>query len=134
MVSLGQFARRMRERGQRLEENANQAVIEMAGTILQTIVQATPVDTGRARGGWQAAVGAAPRGDTGLLDRSGATAVAGGRARLATRRLGQDIFIANNVEYIGFLNQGSSAQAPANFVRQAIIEGVISFRQRRLLQ
>jgi hypothetical protein len=104
----------------------------MGGAILQTVILATPVDTGRARGGWQVGLGSSPRAQTGRLDRGGGAAIAAGRATLAGRRSEQTVFITNNVNYVVFLNQGSSAQAPANFVAKATRAGIRSLANAKL--
>ncbi len=124
MVTLAQFARKMRKRGKKLDENVNKVIIKMAGSILQTAVIATPVDTGRARGGWVVGLGVPITAAGEQLDVSGAGAISAGKATLAGRRSGQTIYINNNVEYIGKLNDGSSAQAPKNFVADAVRAGI----------
>jgi hypothetical protein len=57
------------------------------------LVKATPVDTGRARQGWQAET---------------------------PQNVNEHGTIENNVEYIGVLNDGHSTQAPANFVENVV--------------
>ncbi len=63
----------------------------MVLTLITELKQATPIDTGKARGGWEY-----------QLTKS-------------------DIaYITNEVEYIGYLNDGHSQQAPAYFVEQTV--------------
>jgi hypothetical protein len=57
------------------------------------LVKATPVDTGRARQGWQAET---------------------------PKSINENGIVENNVEYIAVLNDGSSKQAPANFVENVV--------------
>ena len=123
MATLEQFARNMVRHGRNLDKNLNVAIIKMGGSILQAAVVATPVDEGRARGGWVVGINNPPTASGERLDVSGAKAISSGKAVLATRRTEQTIYISNNVEYIGFLNDGSSAQAPANFVSTAVKAG-----------
>jgi hypothetical protein len=62
---------------------------KIAADAFANIVRATPVDTGRARAGWT------------FTPATSAYSTA---------------TIANNVDYVIYLNQGSSQQAPARFV------------------
>jgi len=91
----------------------------------------TPVDTGWARTNWVPGIGTPPTGtagsreaaEAGILDTSmqqrGLAEVA------AAYKLNQgSIFISNNVPYIVLLNEGSSAQAPAGFVQNAIMKAI----------
>lgn len=111
-----QFARRMRKIARDFEPSVGGLVNETAGVILATVIPATPVDTGRARGNWQVNVGSPITADIDRLDTTGQATLAQGQAEIATCRKGQSIYITNNLSYIGRLNEGYSAQAPAGFV------------------
>ncbi len=134
MATAAIFARRMSAIARGIEENSSIAVIKTAAVINQTVVLATPVDTGRARGGWQVGIGFSPRGLNTPLDQSGSGTVSANRLTIGRRRPGQDIHIANNVDYIGFLNDGSSAQAPAGFVEAAVRQGSAAVRRIRIVK
>lgn len=67
-------------------EMVKQARDKMGLDLMAGLIQTTPVDTGRARAGWQ-------------LENEGDFAV-----------------VSNMVPYIGVLNDGHSQQAPAGFV------------------
>lgn len=88
--------------------------------ILRRVVMATPVDTGRARGNWQVDLNNAPKGETGALDKRGGSTASKGSAIIQTAKPFGTIQIANNVPYIGRLNDGYSKQAPAGFIEAAI--------------
>lgn len=120
----------------RLEGEAGKAVGQLQLRAWQALTSATPVDTGYARAGWTPSVGnaraelTAPR----PADERTARGVAR-KANPANRRTAQTIadtyrldqgsvFITNGVPYIGFLNGGSSAQAPKQFVERAINKAV----------
>lgn len=133
MPSLSQFARRIRGLGARVERNSGVIVREIAGTINQTIVFATPVDTGRARANWQVGVGSSPQAELQEDDPGGGSTVARNQGAIASAREGDIIYISNNVRYITRLNQGSSAQAPAGFVEQAVAAGNRRAREVRIL-
>lgn len=133
-MDLEHLARRMREYGEQIEVNANETAIGTALAIDQALVLATPVDTGRARANWQASTSAPITQANDDTDKQGGATISRNAARIRQRLGGQDIFITNNVPYIEQLNQGSSAQAPANFVEQAIQAGLQVLRNARLLR
>lgn len=133
MASLSQFAARMRQHGRNVERNTDRIVAEAAGIILQTVVLATPVDTGRARGGWLVGLGGPPSSQD-LKDADGASTIANGRSKIAQRKADQTIFLSNSVEYIDELNKGTSAQAPANFVEMSVLAGLRAIAGKRVLR
>ncbi len=124
MADLGTFARRIRARGKRIEQNADALVVKTAILINQAVVLATPVDTGRARANWQASIGTPITEPTDDEDISGNSTISGNNGVISRRASGQTVFISNNVDYIGDLNDGSSSQAPANFVELAVQEAI----------
>lgn len=138
---LNYLARRMGHYAKQVERNAPLAVRLVATSIAPVLVYATPVDTSRARVNWQAAIASVP---SGVLfpypdkppspDYGGATATSQiiGTAKLYAG--GSYIAIANNTPYIQKLNQGSSAQAPAAFVQQAVMVGIRSLHGFRILR
>jgi hypothetical protein len=86
--------------------------------IFTDIVWLTPVDTGRARGGWQ--IGSNYKtGESGILDKSGMAALSSGTSGVAGLLTRAQVigFIYNNVIYIGLLEDGSSKQAPRGMVK-----------------
>lgn len=115
-----------------LERLTARVVTAISVNITGVLAERTPVDTGWAAANWVPRIG---DGDvpqaTGDAD---AALVPGQRAdqqaaiaRLATGdyRIDQGaVFIGNGVPYIVNLNEGSSQQAPAGFVQQAIPEGI----------
>lgn len=134
MSDLNRFAARMKKHGDRLPKNVAVNVNRAALRILSVVVPATPVDTGRARGNWQTSIGSPLLGETGRLDKTGGVTINAGRAALSGRKAEQTIYITNNVPYIGRLNDGYSAQAPANFVERAIKIALIGVRNARYLR
>jgi hypothetical protein len=61
--------------------------------LLKDLVQATPIDTGTARAAWS-----------------------------AHQTSKNTVELSNSVEYIGYLNSGSSIQAPAYFIEKTALE------------
>jgi len=127
MADLKTFAKRIRRIGQDIERNADIAVRRCALAIDATVVLATPVDTGRARGNWQVTLDNPAVTVTDQLSPSGRESVEQGKSAIAQYKGGRPeaaIHITNNLPYIGKLNEGHSAQAPAGFVEKAIAVGV----------
>lgn len=113
-----------REFGQELREKlagmtAEKASIvqrKLALTFLAQVLPATPVDKGRARGGWQLEVGREPRfvdrldptGNIGLADAN--NQLTSYEARISTGYDPEIVWIGNAVPYIEVLNSGLKAQ------------------------
>ncbi len=134
MASLQAFATRIRNLSERVEENIDETVIKTAIAIDQVVVTETPVITGRARGGWQVGIDKPILEDNERLDPSGADTISANEAKIRTRQPGQDIYISNNVVYIGKLNEGSSSQAPAGYIEAAVLTGVAAIKGAKVVK
>jgi hypothetical protein len=93
---------------------------------LKRVVLKTPVDTGRARGNWQVTIGSPAEGQ---LEGTGSSdaVIARGLAVLANLQPYQIVWISNNVDYIEFLEHGSSKQAPEGMLALTIEELRVMF-------
>lgn len=97
----------------------------------QTLIMATPVDTGRARANWQVSI------DTVITSELESTDAQGAIQRNAGVIKGYrngEIIVQNNVPYIGRLNAGSSAQAPAGFVEKALQAAARTVAQSKVVR
>ncbi len=130
MAGFGDFSKRMKAHGANVVKNGNAIKRKAALAVDATVVLATPVDTGRARSNWQVNLNSAADGsiEPYAPGKSGSTAGTNAQAALdqgkqviGTAQPTQAIHITNNLPYIGRLNDGSSAQAPAGFVQTAIV-------------
>lgn len=129
MAGLRQFGQRMRKHGDNIEKNSTALVRKCALAIDGAVVMATPVDTGRARSNWQVSLNSPASGTLATEDPSGQAAIAQGRSVIAGyQKPGGAIHITNNLPYIGRLNDGWSAQAPAGFVIKAVLVGIAAIR------
>jgi hypothetical protein len=131
--SLSDFSRRITLRGRKVAEGADALTRKVALAADQAVVSGTPVDTGRARSNWIAAIGGPASSviDAYVPGESGSTEAANTQAALNQAETvisgytaGEEIHITNNLPYIQRLNDGYSAQAPANFVEHAVMEAV----------
>lgn len=118
-MDLGQFGKRMADVAAEVPPEVDKVVRRFAVVANQAVIMATPVRTGRARANWQVSIGAPITAETGSTDAQGAisrnASVIGGYTSG-----GGELLIQNNVPYIARLNDGWSAQAPANFVQKAL--------------
>ena len=110
--------------------------------LFQVLTTSTPVLTGFARAGWVPSTGAPTPGpseapsDQTVAEAQAATLF--GQNKQVSARIAQGyklsdgpIFIVNNVAYVVYLNEGTSAQAPAMFVEAGIAQAVAA-TQREL--
>ena len=135
MATPEQFEQRIGDLATRVARNADRLVRKVAMAADQAVVMATPVDTGRARANWLARLNAPADGETSDTDRSGGKAIKQAAGVIAGYDGDRDaeVHITNNLPYIQRLNEGSSAQAPADFVRTAVRAGAAAVRGARLL-
>ena len=104
-----------------LRSTVEATCIRLAVNTHAELVERTPRDTGWAKANWipsltapVATLAGSPEGVSTADSEAGLAAV------LAFKLESGAIFVANNVPYIRRLDAGSSTQAPAGFVRQAI--------------
>ena len=88
--------------------------------IYKDVILGTPVDTGRARGNWQIAIGVPPREEIARKERGGATnQMNEAKSKINRPIAGKSVFMANNVGYIMELEEGSSPQSKG-FIARAL--------------
>ena len=119
-------------------------VRRVAISIDQHVVLATPVDTGRARSNWITTINEAsyeeidpyaPGKKLGLSEVENAmAAINQGMEVIQQFKMGNVIYITNNVPYMTFLNNnGHSPQAPPGFIQSAILEGILAIKGAKLV-
>jgi hypothetical protein len=104
------------------KEKETLVIRKIAIECFRRIILGTPVDTGRARGNWQASTGSPASREVNALDPTGAMAIAAMVSEVSAWTPKDDLpaFITNNLPYIQRLNEGWSKQAPAHFIEQVI--------------
>lgn len=137
-MTFDRFIARMNIRAANVPKEVNRVKRLAALAVDQTIVLATPVDTGRARSNWLVSLGQptsqaidpydplTPGRDPVKIGEGGNAqgAIDQAQQEIAKAVPEQSIYITNNVPYIKKLNEGWSSQAPAEFVQQAIDAGL----------
>ncbi len=97
----------------------------------QTVIMATPVDTGRARANWQISIDTEV--DTELDSTDAQGAIQRNQGVIRAYKNGA-IILQNNVHYIGKLNNGSSAQAPSGFVEKALQSAARAVQKSKVIK
>lgn len=139
MTDLKTFSRRIRIRANKISKNTDDLVKKVILAVDQAVVLATPVDTGRARANWRPSIGA-PITDT-LPEppnkQAGLRSALDAGEQVARQYKGGEnsptVHITNSLPYIKHLNDGSSKQAPRNFVNTAILLAVSAIRRARIV-
>jgi len=101
-----------------LNEFVNQATRSALFQTLGELKRTTPVDTGRARNSWVATTNAAEFRDVA----SNNLGIASSLLIPPPRDIIEQYYITNGVNYIDKLNAGSSTQAPARFIENAVMK------------
>lgn len=133
MPNLSEFSRRMYITADKVAEGSDALLRKVALAADQAVVSGTPVDTGRARSNWIAQIDSpvqeeiepyvpGERGSTKAQNTQAALDQA--EAIISGYKYGDEIHLANNTAYLPDLNDGSSAQAPANFIEEGVLEAV----------
>ncbi|MFB1482269.1 HK97 gp10 family phage protein [Corallococcus sp. RDP092CA] len=104
------------------EARANEVVRKAALGILANVVTASPVDTGRFRGNWQVGLGERPAGTVDAEDKDGSGTVSREGAKLEGVKLGDTLYVTNNLPYGRRLEFGWSDQAPKGMVRVTLAQ------------
>lgn len=124
----------LREFNKALEDFAKKAVPAQVTALQKKIaldvvagaVQLTPVDSGRARGGWQAVISDGDERKVDRVDKTGRETIAEASAVIEKVPDFDVITIQNNVDYIGFIEEGTDKMPPVGMVRRTIqrIQGI----------
>ena len=134
MASLKVFTKRIRRRARQVETGASRILRVTALTVNQTVILATPVDTGHARANWQIGIDAPITEEIDEDDEGGLTTVARNASIIRSATPRKAIVLSNNVPYINLLNEGSSSQAPAQFVQLAILDAINAVKKIKVFE
>jgi len=126
--TLLNLAERLEKKAKALDKAASDLAAFVALSLTEELADVTPVDTSKAISNWQIGLGSpvaserdahyiGSKGSTELISED-ATVIAA-RVALKGKRPGQIIYLSNTAKYIRDLDQGSSLQAPAGFVKRA---------------
>ena len=113
----GSFAAQLQEFADMVQQDADEVFQIVATEVGKSVINLTPVDTGRALSNWNAGINAPDdvyRETEDPLDSRTSSRLAG---EFQSLKFGDTAFITNATPHIPFLEYGSSKQAPSGFVR-----------------
>lgn len=105
-----------------VEKNHNTVMKKVSFDMAKKIIKRTPVDTGRAKANWHVELNNQKTFARDETDKTGASTTAEVMARISKTKIGDSVFITNNLPYIEALENGHSDQAPAGMVKVTIAE------------
>lgn len=110
-----------------LNEFVRDLVVKVSVNVTAELSEDTPKDTGWAASNWVPAAGVRNPTPFGSKLAVSTSAQEAGKAILAgTYALPQIVHVTNPVDYINDLNDGTSTQAPRDFVQTAIAKAIKS--------
>lgn len=122
--NLDQFNRDIQKLSKDLPAEGVQALHQKtAFDIVEGAVLTTPVDTGRLRGGWDVAVGTTKTENIearDVIDQTGQPTLNEASQNIESIPPFGVCTIHNNVEYVGFVEDGTDRQAPVKMLQRSI--------------
>lgn len=115
-LSAREFAIDLKRFGDVTRKEAETIFQKIAIDLDTRVVLGTPVDEGRARGNWFPSLNTPSSEVSDKVDPSGSLAIAAATSTAASSKLGDIIWLTNNLPYILPLENGHSGQAPEGMV------------------
>ena len=131
-ITLRRLASNLESLTDQLGEGANELKQKVATAILRDLLENVPVDTTAALSNFQVSlqtprlseIGARIPGKQGSTREASLAATETEALRvIAGSSAGEVIYITNTVDYLKYLNDGSSTQAPAGFIERSVLIG-----------
>lgn len=119
---MADFAQQIAAFVKKTEARADQVLRKVGIEVASSVVRKSPVDTGRFRANWLASIEAPNTRTFDASDLSGQATIAAAARQINKARLGQVIWISNNLPYAQRLENGYSQQAPSGMVRVTVAE------------
>jgi len=108
----------------KFNSNTTKAATEIfrgsALTIFGMVVKLTPVKKGTLRSNWQVGINNAATGEVTDIDRGGNKAIKAIKNDTLSAKLGDKIYLTNNLPYAKEIENGNSKQAPHGMVKVAV--------------
>lgn len=121
-MSGSSFSEQIRAFAKKVQGRSDATVRVAALDLASRIIDRTPVKTGRAKANWRVTLENPANSSLLDTDPGGGSTFAKAASTLGRARYIQNVYIANNVEYIVGLEYGKSKQAPAGMVRISVAE------------
>jgi len=116
------FSKDINRFGRKLEKTAEAIFRGTALDLFSRIVKRTPVMDGPLRGNWQIGLNVAPKGKLNTADKNGANTIATGNSKLRAVKLGDSVFVTNNLPYAGVIEHGGKNRRPHGMVKVTVAE------------
>lgn len=113
----GSFAQSLAQFAEEAKGAIDDVFREVVINIGTSVINLSPVDTGRFKGNWQLTIGAPSGHSLDAYDKAGHETIAELVAQANQLEAGQVAYIVNNLIYGVPLEYGHSAQAPAGMVQ-----------------
>ena len=125
---MGAFSNRIQKFASDSEAKSNRVLRRVSLDLLRRLIIRSPVDTGRFRGNWVTGINQFSEVNPDTKDKSGGVTISKGESDLARAKIGDRIFISNNLPYAVRLENGWSLQAPAGMLAITAAEwpGIVS--------
>jgi len=104
------------------QKQAKAVIQKITMEAFKRVILRSPVDTGRFRANWGAAIGAATVGTKESFDKTGSATVAAATLTVFDWNCAGSIYLVNSMAYGPKLEYGHSKQAPAGMVRVTLSE------------
>jgi hypothetical protein len=124
-----------------IKKRINRYKINLAKFILWFLIKSTPVDTSTALSNWIVGLGkqrdrkieAHKVGvDGSTQDISAGIAMSLGGAIIQRAKVGEIVYITNNVDYIELLNMGYSVQAERHYIERCVSDAIEQMKREKL--
>lgn len=124
---MGSFALDVSKWVEKAKERGDLVVRKVALDLGTSVVQLSPVKTGRFRANWFPGIGTAPSQTTAEVDTSGGKSIARITGLQTSMFAGQVVYLSNSLAYAQKLESGSSKQAPMGMVRVTVerFQGIV---------
>lgn len=116
------FSGDIRRFNAKVEKAANAIFRGTSLNLFSKVVKRSPVLTGRFRANWITQINSAPSETTSKTDKSGSKAIRDANNTITRAKLGDSIFLVNNLPYAQVLEDGRSDQAPFGMVKVTVAE------------
>lgn len=130
LTNLNQFNREIRNFAEKLLPRQFSLFFrKLTLELLNRTVMRMPIITGRARGNWQVTVNWKPEADLPVEDKDGGPTVEAGAAAVTKVKIGDVVYLTNNVHYVLYLEEGTPRMPPRKMLAESIREVSAIFRE-----
>ena len=116
------FSSDIKKFNDKFEKKATRVFRGSALEIFKAVILRTSVDTGRLRANWFSSINTSQSRTVEENDKSGGKAIGYARQTTSVAKLGDSIYLVNNLPYAELIENGRSDQSPAGMVGITVLE------------